>query len=862
MGSKRRMHLATDQVYDSQYLPVQTNDDYEKSYIKQLKYFAKQEIRQAKEEHKTEGKLRRKELHSYQGKWVRRLNLIWYHTIGKLGEDWVFLAFLGFIMALISYGIDKLVLVFMNSRLYLYNMGYNMSSKYFGWILLPFCLIMFNVGFVHIVGPQSAGSGLPELKTILRGVVLKEYLTFRVLLAKIFGLSFTIGAGMPLGKEGPLVHMSSIITSLYGRLISKMRCFDLEEIRKTEMLAAACAVGVATTFAAPIGGVLFSVEVTTSYFAIRNYFRGFFAAVCGAITYRLLSVWIDGLKTYTPVFKTNFLVDLPFDPQELIAFALIGVVCGFGGALYCWCHRKYVLFTKSNEFLKRINGFSRFIYPAFVVLSISSITFPPGIGKYLGGHLPPKAQVDDLFSNFSFTSGNLSSSQEKILNNWKTNDTGPYLHLLSFMTFMFLMSIFASTMPVPTGTFIPVFRCGAAFGRIIGELMATWFPDGFYYGEKNLYAIPGGYATVGAAAFTGAVTQTVSVAVIVFEMTGQICHTIPILIAVLIAVGIASKLGPSCYNNVIIIKKLPYLPDLLPSISSIYSVSAEDFMIQDVKYVHLEMTYLELKTTLKNNSKMTTFPLVENSENMILLGSVKRNQLINLLEEQTGRKRRLQFIFNRHFEEHSKEVLEKEQEQTKLTTSDNRLSLYDNPAYQYSPNPNKHYPQEDGHFTIDGTIIEDPDRIDKRKERAFRSIFRSVPRSHKNFRSLLGQPTGLHPTASKGQVFKLFSPIKDMTSSERHKWENIQMASLIDFTNCHVDPAPFQLVQRTSLLKVHFLFSMMGLNHAYVTSIGKLVGVVGLKELRKAIEDANSGIFKNNHEIVKDIRNSKFPVDV
>ena len=50
-----------------------------------------------------------------------------------------------------------------------------------------------------------------------------------------------------------------------------------------------------------------------------------------------------------------------------------------------------------------------------------------------------------------------------------------------------------------------------------------------------------------------------------------------------------------------------------------------------------------------------------------------------------------------------------------------------------------------------------------------------------------------------------------------------------------------QLVEKSSLLKVHSLFSMLGVNHAYVTAIGRLIGVVALKELRKAIEDANSG---------------------
>jgi hypothetical protein len=39
--------------------------------------------------------------------------------------------------------------------------------------------------------------------------------------------------------------------------------------------------------------VLFSIEVTTVYFAVRNYWRGFFAAVCGATVFRLLAVWFQ-----------------------------------------------------------------------------------------------------------------------------------------------------------------------------------------------------------------------------------------------------------------------------------------------------------------------------------------------------------------------------------------------------------------------------------------------------------------------------------------------------------------------------------------------------------------------------------------
>jgi len=52
-------------------------------------------------------------------------------------------------------------------------------------------------------------------------------------------------------------------------------------------------VNVRHMFLYDVAGVLFSIEVTTVYFAVRNYWRGFFAAVCGATVFRLLAVWFQ-----------------------------------------------------------------------------------------------------------------------------------------------------------------------------------------------------------------------------------------------------------------------------------------------------------------------------------------------------------------------------------------------------------------------------------------------------------------------------------------------------------------------------------------------------------------------------------------
>ena len=61
------------------------------------------------------------------------------------------------------------------------------------------------------------------MKTILRGVVLKEYLSGKTLLAKMVGLTATLGSGMPLGKEGPFVHIASIMATLLSKLVTSFQ---------------------------------------------------------------------------------------------------------------------------------------------------------------------------------------------------------------------------------------------------------------------------------------------------------------------------------------------------------------------------------------------------------------------------------------------------------------------------------------------------------------------------------------------------------------------------------------------------------------------------------------------------------------
>ncbi|CAN7996816.1 unnamed protein product [Ixodes hexagonus] len=345
--------------------------------------------------------------------------------------------------------------------------------------------------------PLRMCSGIPEMKTILRGVILKEYLTFRALVAKVIGLTCTLGSGLPLGKEGPFVHISSMIATVLSRLVASFKGIYENESRTSEMLAAACAVGVACTFAAPLGGVLFSIEVTSVFFAVRNYWRGFFAAACGALVWQLLGVWLKEQDTITAVFRTNFRMDFPFDLMELVVYAVMGAACGVLGATFVYMHKRIVLFNRKHKRMSAFLQRNRFLYPLIITVFISSATFPEGLGQFMAAELTTHEAVHDLFSNFTWTANDLGVDEHMVVNHWGSTKGRIFLTLSLFIFMNLWMTALAATIPVPLGLFIPVFKMGAAFGRLVGETMAVLFPEGIRMGENLNKVIPGGYAVAG-----------------------------------------------------------------------------------------------------------------------------------------------------------------------------------------------------------------------------------------------------------------------------------------------------------------------------------------------------------------------------
>ncbi|XP_051499136.1 chloride channel protein 1 isoform X2 [Apus apus] len=757
----------------------------------------------------------------------------------KLGEDWIFLVLLGLVMALVSWGMDYASAKSLQAYKWMYReLHPNVPLQYLVWVIYPLLLILFAAIFCHLVSPQAVGSGIPELKTIMRGVVLKEYLTPKAFVAKVVALTAGLGSGMPVGKEGPFVHIASICAAVLSKFMSIFCGVYEQPYYYTDVLTVGCAVGVGCCFGTPLGGVLFSIEVTSTYFAVRNYWRGFFAATFSAFIFRVLAVWNKDAVTITALFRTNFRMDFPFDLQELPAFAVIGICSGFLGAFFVYLNRQVVLCIRRHTTLSQFLTKYRLIYPGVITFFIASMTFPPGFGQFMAGELMPREAISSLFDNYTWAK---YTGDPQILGKsaaWIHPKVSVFIIILLFFLVKFLMAVIATTMPIPCGGFMPVFVLGAAFGRLIGEIMASIFPNGILFDDIVYQILPGGYAVI--AAMTGAVSHTVSTAVICFELTGQISHILPMMVAVILANMVAQSLQPSLYDSIIQVKKLPYLPDLGWNHISKYNIFVEDIMVQDVKFVSSNCKYRDLQTLLQSTT-VKTLPLVDSPETMILLGSVERTELQALLQRHISPERRRllhremqQKLSEAPYDGHSKgpwATLPNVKHES-FAYVDEDEDTDEKGELPRPPSPTSSYPEEPNGPT--SPLKQMPETLEPQQ----------LPGNFRSLRQLIQQLL-CHYSRPLETESAIQDPVEveTMRPEEIDAWEQEELNKDVCFDSCRIDPSPFQLVERTSLHKTHTLFSLLGLSHAYVTSMGKLRGVLALEELQKAIEGSTrSGV--------------------
>ena len=128
----------------------------------------------------------------------------------------------------------------------------------------------------------ASGSGIPRLKSVLSKTQIHHFLSLRVLLVKSVSIILISSSGLPIGREGPFVHLAACIAKLLMRLPVYRQRYGSSSSRRIDMLSIASAAGISAAFGSPFGGIIFSVEIMSSYFiAEENLPRRFLAAFSG-----------------------------------------------------------------------------------------------------------------------------------------------------------------------------------------------------------------------------------------------------------------------------------------------------------------------------------------------------------------------------------------------------------------------------------------------------------------------------------------------------------------------------------------------------------------------------------------------------
>ncbi|XP_054627564.1 chloride channel K [Dunckerocampus dactyliophorus] len=549
------------------------------------------------------------------------------------GMEWYGYAALGMLTAILSFVMDLSVTKLLTVHQWLYTqLEDNNLLQFFCWTLYPACLCALSSSLCHNICPFATGSGIPEVRTMLAGIEMPNYLSLTNMFTKFLGLICTLAAGSTvfLGKVGPFVHLSTMM----GDFISNLCCHvqaTKEKKANGDMLVVAAAVGVASCFGAPVSGVLFSLEVMASHFATVNYLPCFFSVVCGALTFRLFSVWSGDEETLEVLFKIHFPSALPFLPMEILLFALLGLLCGAVGCLYLFLHRCMLQFTTTNPGFYKMLKTEKGLYSALVTFFLASLTFPHSVGQYMASKHTMKQLLTSLLDGKQWTSQSHNASvqlnPEAVLE-WGSSGCPVYLSLVVFLLMKLWMMVLACTLPLPAGYVMPVFIYGAAIGRLLAEGIVSMFST---TGQKWSSINPGGYALAGAAAFSGAVTHTVSPALLAVELTGQFSHVVPALLATLLANAVArSGSRPSFYDAVSISKRLPHLPSLMLAHPRLLSTQVGHLL--GVRTVQLQRAANPQEVQhVVNTSTERQIPVVDSHESPILLGFVVRSELLTFL---------------------------------------------------------------------------------------------------------------------------------------------------------------------------------------------------------------------------------------
>ncbi|WGW05874.1 chloride channel protein [Tropicibacter oceani] len=300
----------------------------------------------------------------------------------------------------------------------------------------------------------------------------------------------TLSTGGSTGREGPVVHIASMISSWVANLLR------VDGITGRDLLGCAVAAAVSASFNAPIAGALFALEVVLRHFALHAFAPIVVASAAGTVINRLF--YGDVTEFVLPGTTTvEFYLELP-------AFFILGLVCGLVAVIMM----RAIFFADDFESsLQSRLGLPRWLRPAVagLLLGAIAIEFPHIIGV-----------------GYETTSRALSG--------------GLVLHEAFVFAVLKVIAV-AITMAgrMGGGVFSPSLMLGALTGLTFGHIATGLFPD--VSSAFTLYALAGMGAV--AAAVLGA---PISTTLIVFELTGDWQTGLAVMISVSMSTALASRL--------------------------------------------------------------------------------------------------------------------------------------------------------------------------------------------------------------------------------------------------------------------------------------------------------------------------------
>ena len=510
--------------------------------------------------------------------------------------------------------------------------------------------VLFAVSAAVLVNHFSAyakQSGIPEIKTLLGGFVIRRFLGPWTLVTKSFGLILAVSSGMWLGKEGPFVHLACCCANI---IMKPFDSLSQNEARKREVLSAAAASGISVAFGAPIGGVLFSLEQLSYYFPDKTMWQSFVCAMVAAVTLQALNPYHTGkIVLYQVTYTTGW------HGFELVPFVLLGIIGGIYGGL----------FIKLNMFVARIRKADTYPFrnkPILEVLVVSAIS---AIVSY--PNLFMRAQMSELVYYLFAECDTIGNNDIFGLCRATTAGALSMVWLLvAASQLAFLLACITFGLQIPAGVILPTLAIGALYGRALGvivELLHKHFSTSIIFSTcepEGLCVTPGTYAIVGAAsALAGVTRMTASIVVIMFELTGVLTYVLPIMIAVMLAKWIGDGFSPrGIYESWIQFNEYPYLENkddtniphvlvstLMTRVEEMVCFDANKaYTVKALKDILRTTTYrgfpvVASRRATRESSTSTAVSTIRNSEttlNNTFMGYISRTELAFALERMTN----------------------------------------------------------------------------------------------------------------------------------------------------------------------------------------------------------------------------------